>query len=455
MEAGWKVAPGTHTKPLPRLPWREGLARAATSARDSGMRLHFPSDAGLLPSRAHPVMSVSSTPVTTSRSSAASTSCEPEAGFDFARRRESLIRRLGSLANDADAALVSDPHDIAYLTGVREGISWLAVWDGGCFAVTRHMLIREVTTVAADCELILPGKRSSDRADLERTVVSELKRRKFATVALDLARLNAASYLHLAHCASAEGMRLVATSSLVGGLRQRKDERERQLISRCIEISESALGSIIAGGAAGLIGRSELQIARELEAPMIELGAGRQGFPGDGIIVASGPNSASAHHRPGDRLVSPGEPLLIDWGAELDGYRSDMTRTFFIGHIPEFARKAYPVVEAALEAARQSLKVGETMGAVDHAARQTVMDAGYCEFHYGIGHGVGLAIHEGPWLRAHSEEILETDMVTTIEPGIYLPEVGGIRIECMFSLAASGARRMDRLSTSLDAMVLS
>lgn len=375
-------------------------------------------------------------------------------GFDHVRRRADLIDRLRLVDGGPQAALICAPLDIAYLTGVREGISWLAVWAGGCFAVTRHMLVREVAMVAGDCELLLPAERSSDPAQPDVLVVSELKRRNLARVAVDLGRLSAAAYLDLETCASTRAIKLMAVPRMVDALRQRKDALELELISKCVGIAEQAFLGLTGNGAGGLIGRTELEIARELEFRMIELGADRQGFPETGIIVAGGPNSASAHHSPGARRVSSGEPLLIDWGAELDHYRSDLTRTLFLGSLPEFARGAYPVVLAALEAAGNALGVGVKMGEVDHAARATVMAAGFEEFHYGVGHGVGLAIHECPWLRAHSEEILEAGMVTTIEPGIYLPGTGGIRIEGMFALSDRGVSRLDRLPVSLDAMVL-
>ena len=376
------------------------------------------------------------------------------APFDYAQRRAELAGRLQSADGSPQAALICDPLDICYLTGVREGVSWLAVWEGGSFAVTRHMLIREVEQMIGDCELFLPSKRSTDPANLELFVTSELSRRDFESVAVDLGKLSAASYLKLNRTAFTSKLGLIPVSCLVDGLRQRKDAREHHLISRCIAIAEEALGGLLERGAEGLIGRSELDIARELELRMLGLGADRQGFPETGVIVASGPNSASAHHSPGHRLVSAGEPLLIDWGAELDGYRSDMTRTLFMCSLPEFARKAYPVVEAALVAAQGVLRVGARMGDVDRAAREIVMAAGFPEFHYGVGHGVGLAIHEGPWLRAHSEDRLEAGMITTVEPGVYLPAVGGIRIESMYALLDDRTDRLDSLPISLDEMVI-
>lgn len=374
--------------------------------------------------------------------------------FDYAGRRSSLLARLSTLIGEPRAALICDPHDICYLTGVREGISWLALWDDGGFAVTRHMLIREVTEVVDGLEILLPSDRSTDPVVLEAFVVAELARRGAGPVAVNPDRMSASSYKVFERNASEHRLVFTEVACMVDTLRQCKDEAENRIIRRCIHIAEKAFAGLLEEGASGLVGRSELELARELESRMIGLGADRQGFPETGIIVASGPNSASAHHCPGRRLVQAGEPLLIDWGAEIDGYRSDMTRTLFPGGLPEFARKAYPVVNQALESAARLIQVGADMGEVDRAAREAVASAGYPEFHYGVGHGFGLAIHEAPWLRAHSKERLELGMITTVEPGIYLPGTGGIRIESIFEVTRDGSERLDQLSTSLEEMVL-
>jgi Xaa-Pro aminopeptidase len=184
---------------------------------------------------------------------------------------------------------------------------------------------------------------------------------------------------------------------------------------------------------------------------MWALGADRQGFPETGIIVASGPNSAKPHHAPGHRRVAAGEALLIDWGAEVSGYRSDLTRTVFPGSVPGFALQAYPIVEQALQRAAGRLRAGAAMGEIDRAARETITDAGYTEFHYGVGHGVGLAIHEAPWLRANSTDLCEPGMLTTIEPGIYLPDIGGIRIENLYQITRDGSECLGNLPTDLAA----
>lgn len=358
------------------------------------------------------------------------------------------------LYGQVDALILSDPHDIHYLSGSRHGISWLVLAEGGAFAVSRHMLVSEVRAEAVACEILLASKRSTERPELEQFVIAEVAKRGLASVVIDPARLSAQSYLRLIEHARAAGIAVDAMADCLASLRAVKDATEIALTRHCIDIAETAFSELIAQGAAGLLGRSERDLADELESRMWALGADRQGFPESGMIVASGPNCACPHHSPGPRRIVAGESLLFDWGAEFAGYRSDITRTVFPVSVPEFARQAYPIVEQALHRAAACLRPGALMGEVDRAARDTITDAGYTEFHYGVGHGLGLAIHEAPWLRAHSTDLCVTDMLTTIEPGIYLPDVGGIRIENVYRVSADGSEHLGELPTALATMVI-
>jgi Xaa-Pro aminopeptidase len=373
----------------------------------------------------------------------------------FSWRRKKLIESCKETYPGCDAVLVGDATDIHYLTGVSEGISWLIVSGQTTLAISRHMLVREVSSLIPDCEVLLPVARSTDPVELERYVVGQLRMRSFSNAVLDPSRISAASWLRLADACAGNRVLLQAAPRIVTRLRALKDSDEIETIRRCIEMAESSLQQLIRHGASGFIGRSEREIAVELERIMIDHGADRQGFPGTGIIIASGPNSASAHHRPGSRRICTGDPVLIDWGAEWAGYRSDMTRTFFMRNVPEFAIAAYPVVEQAMGNAVALLRPGQTLDAVDQAARNTIIAAGFEEFHYGVGHGVGLEIHEEPWIRSHSPESFLADMITTIEPGIYLHGVGGIRIENMFHVHPNGANNLCSLPTLLEDMILS
>lgn len=373
---------------------------------------------------------------------------------DYPARRRKLLQAAGADEGSSRVVLLSSPKDIRYFTGVHEGASWLAVSRDWTLVVTRALMLHEVKEVASDCDVMLPSRHSTDRVDIERFVANEVKRRGASGVVVEPARMVAASYISLSAHAAELRLEILHETGLTESLRAIKDAGELALIRRCAEIADEAFRELVAGGASSLIGRTERELAAELERNMIALGADRQGFPETGIIVASGPNGANAHHRPSHRRVSSGEGLLIDWGAEVSGYRSDMTRTIFIDTVPAFAREAYPVVESALLSAAALLRAGASMGEVDRMARETVLQAGLPEFHYGVGHGVGLDIHEGPWLRAHSEQLLAADMVTTIEPGIYIPGTGGIRIEDLFHVLPTGFVPLGKLPTSLDAMIV-
>lgn len=380
---------------------------------------------------------------------------EPPPAPDFPQRRCRALETARRLHGQVDALVLCDPLDIHYLTGTRHGISWLALLERECLAVSRHMLIREVSAEAVECQILLPSERSTDRPDLEQFILRELVQRGLKTAVIDPARLSAQSYLRLSGHAASDGIRLLATPEILAPLRAVKDAHEIALTRHCVRIAEQALSGLLAQGAGHLVGKSERQLADELEARMWALGADRQGFPETGIIVASGPNSASCHHSPGPRRVAGGEALLFDWGAECNGYRSDLTRTVFPVKVADFAVQAYPVVEQALLRASQCLRAGAETGAPDRAARDTITAAGYPEFHYGVGHGVGLAIHEAPWLRAHATDLCETDMLTTIEPGIYLPGIGGIRIENVYRVHETGCECLGHLPTDLKNMVIS
>jgi Xaa-Pro aminopeptidase len=378
----------------------------------------------------------------------------PTPAPDFAERRRRALEAARRVPGPIDALIVSDPHDIHYLTGVHEGIFWLALSDQSPVGISRHMLRAEVQAVAPDCEILLATERSTERPQMELFVITELANRGLTTAVFDPARLSTSSYLELTRHAAVAGIALHPLPDLLANQRAVKDDWEIHLTRRCVTIAEQALAELISGGADSLIGRTERDIVNELDSRMRALGAERQAFPGTDIIVASGPNSASAHHSSGERKVGPDEALLIDWGAEISSYRSDSTRTLFIGSIPDFAIDAYPVVQEALNLAANALRAGAVTGEIDRLARETVTSAGYDEFHYGVGHGVGLQIHEAPWIRAHATELLQTNMLTTIEPGIYLPGIGGIRLENIFRVTDDGHEPLGTLPTNLESMII-
>jgi Xaa-Pro aminopeptidase len=234
---------------------------------------------------------------------------------------------------------------------------------------------------------------------------------------------------------------LVRASGTVEGLREVKDAGELALLRLACEAADAALTDLVDRG--GLRpGRTEREVARELEALMLDHGADAVSFE---TIVAAGPNSAIPHHRPTDAVLATGDFLKIDFGALVAGYHSDMTRTFVLGKAADWQLEIYQLVAEAQRAGREALQPGAGLRDVDAAARQLIADAGYGEqFGHGLGHGVGLQIHEAPGIGATSAGTLLAGSVVTVEPGVYLPDRGGVRIEDTLVVADGGSETSGR-----------
>jgi Xaa-Pro dipeptidase len=224
---------------------------------------------------------------------------------------------------------------------------------------------------------------------------------------------------YLPNVAIAEG------EALIDPLRMRKDAAEVDAMRRAIEISEAALEETVSGVSVGM---TERQIANQLMLAMMN--GGGQMLPFEPIVLG-GPRSALPHGGPGERPLAMGELLLIDFGTTVDGYSSDITRTFVVGQEPDDRlRELYEAVQAANEAGRAAVKPGAAVQDVDRAARRAFEERGLAElFIHRTGHGLGLDIHEAPSVVEGNEMVLDVGMTFTVEPGVYLPDLGGIRIE--------------------------
>ncbi|MGH9090611.1 MAG: M24 family metallopeptidase, partial [Acidimicrobiales bacterium] len=231
---------------------------------------------------------------------------------------------------------------------------------------------------------------------------------------------------------------VVPTTGVVEGLREVKDEGEVARMARAAAIADAALAEVLPLLGSGL---TEEAFALELDTAMRRGGAEGTAFE---TIVAAGPNSAKPHHRPGDRPVRPGDPVVVDFGATFEGYRSDMTRTFSVGGEPagELAR-VFEVVRASQASGVAAVHPGAGAKEVDDACRQVIAEAGWAEaFEHGTGHGVGLDIHEAPTVSPLGTAILSPGVVVTVEPGVYLPGVGGVRIEDTLVVTDDGSRAL-------------
>jgi Xaa-Pro aminopeptidase len=245
---------------------------------------------------------------------------------------------------------------------------------------------------------------------------------------------------------------LTPTRGIVEGLRLVKDDGEVDRMARAAGIADEALASVLpllaaaGSSSSGTGGRPELtesHFAAALDHAMRELGAEDSAFE---TIVASGENSAKPHARPGGRVIGRGDPVVVDFGAVFDGYRSDMTRTFWVGGQPVGELAAvFDVVAESQRTGVAHVEPGVTAGSVDEACRQVIAAAGWAErFEHGTGHGVGLDIHEGPAVGPGSTAILVRGTVVTVEPGVYLPDTGGVRIEDTLVVTGHGSRSLTR-----------
>jgi len=245
---------------------------------------------------------------------------------------------------------------------------------------------------------------------------------------------------------------LVATRGLVERLRVVKDPGEVARMERAAAIADEALAAVlplmaVAGSSTGGAGRdgelTESRFAAALDHAMRERGAEDRAFE---TIVASGENSAKPHARPGNRIIRRGDPVVVDFGAMFEGYRSDMTRTFCVGGPPtgELAT-VFEVVAESQRLGVAQVEPGVTTGSVDRVCRDAIAASGWADrFEHGTGHGVGLDIHEGPSVGPGSTAILEPGTVVTVEPGVYLPGTGGVRIEDTLVVTEHGSRSLTR-----------
>lgn len=344
-----------------------------------------------------------------------------------------LIRLREALAAaELPALLVSAPANRRYLSGFTGSYGWLLVAPAAAILFTdgRYTLraAREAPGFAVR-QVVNPGRPFPE---LLAEAAAELG---LARVAFEAAHTTVAEHGALAK-ALGGAVELVPAEGLVEPLREQKDPAELATLRRAIAITDAAFTAV----AERLTPEtSERQAAWMLEMAMRVGGADELSFP---IIVAAGPNGAQPHATPGDEPLGSGRPVVIDMGAKLGGYHADLTRTIVLGEPDARFREIYALVLGAQRAALAGLRPGLQAHAADALARDVIAAAGYGEqFGHGLGHGVGLNIHEGPALRRSatgSSAPLRPGMVTSVEPGIYLEGWGGVRIEDLAHITEDG-----------------
>lgn len=327
---------------------------------------------------------------------------------------EGRIARLGDALQGAevDALLVTNLTNVRYLCGFSGSNGQLLVGASGAtfFTDPRYRARAGDLVQGADVEVYdvnlhdsLGARVSGQRIGIEASTMSVAQK---------------------AHLEGKLGIELVATKNLVEELRRRKDAEEVALLREAVRISDDAFGWIVERLGPG---RTEREVALDLEVEMRRRGADSISFD---PIVGTGPLSAHIHHTPSDREMRTGDLVLLDFGARWHGYCSDLTRTVVLGPASDHHRDVYGIVLASQSAGIDAVAAGAACSSVDAAARKVIDEAGYgATFGHGLGHGVGLDIHEAPRFHKTSEDTLLAGDVMTVEPGIYETGPGGIRIE--------------------------
>ena len=343
-----------------------------------------------------------------------------------ASRRQALCRLVEADAYVAVNPEHADPVTLRYLTGFTG--------EGALVVTPEHTLL-------------LTDSRYTEQASLETQGVTIEEGRawivpglKEAAVRLGLRRVafpaSRVTYDWVEKMRAASDIEWVSERDLVGELRTIKTDEEIDSLRRAAAIADSALEQLVPEIRAGM---SEVEVALRLEILVREHeGSDGLGFP---INASAGPNTALNHYDPilGRRNLQDGDLLLFDFGACCGGYRSDITRTFAVGHADDRAQEIYDIVLRANRAAIDAVRSGVIGSQVDRVARDLIAGAGHAEhFGHGLGHGIGLEVHEAPSLSAKSEVVLAPGMVATIEPGIYLAGFGGVRIEDDVVVTESG-----------------
>ncbi len=338
------------------------------------------------------------------------------------------------LVLDADAILVTKLVNLRYLTGFTGSAGLLLVLPDEVVLVTDGRYGQQATE-----QLAAAGVDA--RIEISATAQRDLVSAAVTAAALGTLALEADSVTWAQQRTYAESwfpdVELVPTVGLVDGLRLVKDEGEVARIAAAASIADEALANV---RPKLLDGPTEQDFGIELDFEIRRLGAWGNSFE---TIVASGPNGAKPHHRPSDRRIVEGDLVVLDFGAVVDGYCSDMTRTVMVGEPSPTQARMLAVVTAAQQAGVDAVGDGVTASAVDAACRQVIDEAGWGDaFLHATGHGVGLEIHEAPRVAATADATLVSGVVVTVEPGVYLPTHGGVRVEDTLLVTTDGSRAL-------------
>lgn len=327
-------------------------------------------------------------------------------------------------AQNIDGLIISKQHNWQYLSGFSGSNAFLLLTDKENYLITDFRYFQQATEETTDFRIIKPTVLVED-ALIEQVISLGLKRVGFED---DITYFNFQTYSK-----KLSGVELVPLHEAVEKIRWIKDVTEIEAIRKAAEIADLAFDHIL-----GIIqpGKRESDIAAELEFFMKKNGSQKPAFE---TIIASGARAAMPHGTASDKLLAKGDLVILDFGAVFDGYHSDMTRTVVLGSPDQQQRDIYDLVLKAQKTAVEAVKAGVKCSAVDLVARDMIAVAGYgANFGHGLGHSVGLEIHEKPSFTPRDDTVLEPGMVLTVEPGVYLNNWGGVRIEDLVVVTSTG-----------------
>lgn len=331
----------------------------------------------------------------------------------------------------ADAIFLTKQPNVRWTTGFKGADSCALITATGGFLITDPRYTEQAEIECPDVTLV---NWRATGGSMMKAVAHILREQKLDRLAFEGDALTYERYVELKEATDAV---LVPTTNVVEALRSIKTPQEIEYLRAACDISCRAFWRIVKDIRVGV---TEKELAAKLSAYMVMEGADTQPY---GNILISGPNTSLLHGIPSDRALQYGDFVLMDYGCQFNGYMSDMTRTVVVGKASDKQREVYALEKRMIEDSIAVMKAGNTAGDVYQASIQAIQDTEYMPYHYsGIGHGIGLFVHELPFMRPNGTHVFQPNTVTTIEPGLYIPGWGGVRIEDQILITESGNENM-------------
>lgn len=354
-------------------------------------------------------------------------------------RRKKLWLEINKSTHKPDSFLITNPKNVFFLTNFTgEGI--LLSTPGKYYLITDSRYCNQAKQEAYDCEIII---QDLQKEDAQNTCLSNLLAElKITELGFEANYLKVADYLKYQQIMPY--LKLIPFNDIIEKIRMIKDQSEIAFIAEAAQIANKSFYETVSNLSEGI---TELILANQLNYNMRKNGAKKEAFD---LIVTSGERGTLIHGEPSNKKIKAGELIIVDFGSVYNMYHSDCTRTLIIGEADKRQKEVYNIIKEVQEKILQQVKAGIECSKLDKLARAMIEEKGYgTYFQHSLGHGVGLDIHELPYLNSHQKTILQANMVVTIEPGIYLPGLGGVRLEDTIVVTETGCHILTNLPKQL------